>query len=35
MFVSAAYLKKMLDMRENNMAEFIRNIVLFDSDQNT
>ena len=35
MFVSAAYLKKMLDMRENNMAQFIRNIILFDSDQST
>ena len=32
MFVSAGYLKKMLDMRANGMAEHIRNIVLFDED---
>ena len=33
MFVTAAYLKKMLGMRDQGLATFIKNIVLFDTDQ--
>ena len=35
MFVSAAYLKKMLNMREAGLAVHIKNIILFDSDGDT
>lgn len=32
MFISSAYLKKMLDMRDQGYATFIKNIVMFDTD---
>ena len=32
MFVSCAYLKKMLDMRDNGYARYIKNIVMLDTD---
>jgi hypothetical protein len=32
MFVSSPYLKKMLGMRDQGYATFIKNIVMFDTD---
>jgi len=32
MFISSAYLKKMLGMRDQGYATFIKNIVMFDTD---
>ena len=35
MFISAEYLKKMLDMRTNGYGTFIKNIVMFDLNEET
>ena len=32
MFCSAAYLKKLLGMKDNGMGQYIKNIILFDTD---
>ena len=33
MFVTGPYLKKMLGMRDQGYATFIKNIVMFDTDE--
>ena len=35
MFCTAPYLKKLLDMRANGLASYIKNIVLFDVNADT
>lgn len=35
MFVSTAYLAKILNLKEQGMATYVRNIVMFDTDDQT